>query len=228
MACFRRTVVYIERERQAGSGVKALSEQDRTANSRGYRMSKRLDDVAETRQRIVEATAELHGTVGPARTTIAGIAERAGVTRLTVYRHFPDEVALFTACGGHWYAQQPSVPDPLAWQAISDPEERLRAGLTDLYGFFRAGAPMLTKIYGDWDAIPPLHQQGMLARNAGIRDALASAFPRRSKRLTALVGHATAFGTWRSLCVDQGLSDREAVEAMTALVLCSRKPGTAR
>ena len=196
-----------------------MSEQNRTANSRAYRMTKRLEDVAETRQRIVAATMELHGSVGPARTTIAGIAERAGVTRLTVYRHFGDEEALFAACSAHWFSMQPVSPDPLAWQAISDPEQRLRTGLAQLYTFFRNGASMLTLIYGDWVAIPEVHRAGMLARNAGIRDALATAFPRRSKRLTALVGHATAFGTWRSLCVDQGLSDRDAVEAMTALVL---------
>jgi AcrR family transcriptional regulator len=194
-------------------------------------MTKRLDDVAETRQRIVEATVELHGTVGPARTTIAGIAERAGVTRLTVYRHFPDVDALFAACSAHWYAQQPSRPDPVAWQAISDPTERLRVGLADLYRFFRNGAPTLTLIYADWDALPPAHQQGMLARNAAMRDALVDAFPRASKRLRAVVGHATAFATWRSLCHDNGLPDKQAVDVMTTLVLAvsaSRTTGEAR
>jgi AcrR family transcriptional regulator len=189
-------------------------------------MTKRLDDVAETRQRIVEATVELHGTVGPARTTIAGIAERAGVTRLTVYRHFPDLDALFAACSAHWYAQQPSTPDPVAWQAILDPTQRLRAGLADLYRFFRNGAPTLTLIYADWDTLPPARQHRTLARNAALRDALVDAFPRPSKRLRAVVGHATAFATWRSLCHDNGLSDKEAVDVMTALVLAVSAPRT--
>ncbi len=183
-------------------------------------MTKRLEDVAETRQRIVEATTELHGTVGPARTTIAGIADRAGVTRLTVYRHFPDDEVLFAACSAHWFSQQPSVPDPVAWQAISDPTERFGRGLADLYRFFRNGSTTLTLVYGDWDVIPPAHQEVMLRRNVSIRDTLVEPFPRRTKRLVALVGHATAFGTWRSLCVDQDLSNRVAVEAMTALVCC--------
>ena len=191
-------------------------------------MTKRLDDVAETRQRIVEATVELHGTVGPARTTIAGIAEQAGVTRLTVYRHFPDLDALFAACSSHWYAQQPSRPDPVAWQAISDPTERLRAGLSDLYRFFRNGAPTLILIYADWDALPPRLQQENLARNAALRDALVDAFPRASKRLRAVVGHATAFATWRSLCHDNGLSDKAAVDVMTALILAVSTPRTTR
>src|SRR5215208_5174558 len=78
-----------------------------------------------TRQRIVEATIELHETVGTARTTISAIAEKAGVQRLTVYRHFPDERALFTACRGHWSATNPP-PDPATWTQSADPEERLR------------------------------------------------------------------------------------------------------
>lgn len=184
-------------------------------------MTKRLDDVAQTRQRIVEAAMELHGTVGPARTTIAGIAERAGVTRLTVYRHFPDVDALFAACSVHWYAQQPSTPDPAAWQSLSDPTERLTAGLADLYRFFRNGAPTLTRVYSDWDALPHSHQQRTLTRNAALRDVLVDGFPRADKRLRAAVGHATAFGTWQSLCHDNGLSDAEAVELMTAFVLAA-------
>jgi AcrR family transcriptional regulator len=190
-------------------------------------MTARLDDIAETRQRIVEATVELHGTIGPARTTIAGIAERAGVTRLTVYRHFPDLDALFAACSAHWYAQQPSKPDPAAWQAISDPAARLRAALADLYRFYRNGAPTLTLIYADWVALPRAHQQGMIARNAALRDVLVDAFPRASERLRAVIGHATAFTTWRSLCHDNGLSDEEAVAVMTALVLAVSAPQTA-
>ena len=77
-------------------------------------MRRRAEQVDRTRQRIVEATVELHGSVGPAATTIAAIAEAAGVTRLTVYRHFPDEDALFAARSAHWLARQ-QLPDPAAW-----------------------------------------------------------------------------------------------------------------
>src|SRR5579859_1136935 len=100
-------------------------------------MRRRAEHVDQTRQRIVEATVELHGTVGLAATTIAAIADRAGVTRLTVYRHFPDEAALIGACSAHWISQQ-QPPDPGTWSRIGDPAERLRAGLADLYRFYRA------------------------------------------------------------------------------------------
>lgn len=200
--------------------VKRLSNQGRSSQSRQYQMRKRAEAVIETRQRIVDAATELHGTVGPAGTTIAGIAERAGVTRPTVYRHFSDDEALFAACSANWFSLQPSVPDPGAWLLIPHPAERMRVGLTDLYRFFRNGHRTLTLIYRDFESsIPEAHQAVMRARNAQQRDALVAAFPRPTKRLVALVGHATSFSTWRSLCFENTLSDRAAVEAMTALVL---------
>src|SRR5262245_24150518 len=121
-------------------------------------MRRRAEHVDETRQRIVEATVELHGSVGPAATTIAAIADLAGVTRLTVYRHFPDEAALFGACSAHWISRQ-QLPDPGAWSQIGDPAARLRAGLADLYRFYRASAGMLTHIYRDFAALPVASQQ---------------------------------------------------------------------
>src|SRR5579864_2326852 len=153
----------------------ALSEQQRSPNSRPYRMRRRAEQVDQTRQRIVEATVELHGSVGPAATTIAGIADRAGVTRLTVYRHFPDDAALFGACSAHWISRQ-QLPDPGAWSQIGDPAARLRAGLADLYRFFRAGADMLTCIYRDFAALPEGHQQALRDQDTFFRDVLAAPF----------------------------------------------------
>lgn len=184
-------------------------------------MGRRAEQVDDTRKRIVEAAVELHGTVGPASSSVSAIAERAGVTRLTVYRHFPDEQALFAACSSHWLAAR-VTPDPESWAAVDDPADRLRTGLADLYRYYREGEPMLTNIYRDKAAIPPAHRAGIEQRDAAFADLLAQALPgppARRRLLRALVGHATAFATWRSLCVDQALSDDQAVRAMTALVL---------
>ena len=106
---------------------------------------------------------------------IAGIADRAGVTRLTVYRHFPDEDALFGACSAHWLSRQ-QLPDPGAWSQIGDPAARLRAGLADLYRFYRAGAGMLTHIYRDFAALPEAHQQRRLDGDSYVRDVLTAPF----------------------------------------------------
>jgi AcrR family transcriptional regulator len=184
-------------------------------------MRRRAEQVDQTRQRIVEATVELHGSVGPAATTIAAIADRAGVTRLTVYRHFPDETALFGACSAHWASRQ-QLPDPGAWSQIDDPAARLQAGLADLYRFYRAGAGMLTHIHRDLAALPEAHQQALRDGDTLARDVLTAPFDRASdeqRRLRAAVGHAISFWTWRSLCLDQDLTDTEAVALMTGMVL---------
>ena len=184
-------------------------------------MSRRAEQVDHTRQRIVEAAVELHGTVGPAAASIAAIAERAGVTRLTVYRHFPDDAALFGACSAHWISGK-TLPDPDLWAAVDEPGKRLIIGLEDLYRYYRDGEPMLTNIYRDRASLPAAHRAGLDARDEHFRDVLLAPFdrPARQRRLLrALVGHAVSFWTWRSLCIDHGLPNASAAQAMAALVL---------
>jgi AcrR family transcriptional regulator len=189
----------------------------RSTKARRYQMNKRAEQVETTRQRIVDAAVALHGSVGPARTTIAGVAEHAGVTRLTVYRHFADDEALFSACSSHWLSQQ-RLPDPAAWSELADPLKRLHAGLTDLYRFYRDGEPMLRRIYADWAALPERHRTDLAKRDTFFCDRLLEPFPAPgSGRLRAVVAHSVSFWTWRSLCHDNGLSNRDAVQAMTGL-----------
>jgi AcrR family transcriptional regulator len=186
-------------------------------------MDKRAQDVAATRQDIVEAAVRLHGSVGPAATSVSAVAQEAGVTRLTVYRHFPDAEALFAACSAHWGSGQ-TYPDVPAWLEVGDPAERLRVALTDLYRFYAEGEPMLTRVRRDHEALPPTIQQRNAAVEVAQREALLAAFTTvrgaaRRRRLTAVLRHAISFWTWRSLCLDGGLTQREAVDAMTSLVL---------
>ena len=177
--------------------------------------------VEETRRRIVEATAELHEEVGPAATTITAIADRAGVQRLTVYRHFPDDAALIGACSAHWRDDHP-LPEASSWTGIPDPEPRLRRALGAIYAYFRSGAPMLERVLRDEEEVPELAEvmapwweymrevAGGLAAGWGVEGD-------RQRRVRAAVGHALRFGTWRSL-TDEGLTDDEAVELMVRLV----------
>ncbi len=81
-------------------------------------MKRRAELEELTRRRITESAVELHGTLGPSRTSISAVAEHAGVRRSTLYRHFPDEPALFEACTAHWRAANP-VPDLARWAAIA-------------------------------------------------------------------------------------------------------------
>jgi len=191
-------------------------------------MSKRTEKISGTHQRIVDAAVTLHGSIGPARTTIAGIAEKAGVTRLTVYRHFPDDEALFSACSSHWLSQQ-QLPDPKEWSRHTDPLERLTVGLSDLYRFYRDGEAMLTRIYADWDALPKTRRTDLESRNAHFRNILLEPFPEpnRNPRFYATLSHGISFWTWRSLCHDNGLSNEDAVEVMSTLITTAvRAPET--
>ncbi len=87
--------------------------------ARTYTLKRRAERQAQTRRRIVEATVDLHSTLGPARTTISDVAERAGVQRHTVYAHFPTERDLFYACSGLALERDPLPDDkPGAGSAI--------------------------------------------------------------------------------------------------------------
>jgi AcrR family transcriptional regulator len=190
---------------------------------RTYELRERAKKQEETRQRIVEATVALHEEVGPARTTVAEIARRAGVQRLTVYTHFPDEHALFGACSGHFVARNPP-PDPRSWAAIDDPRERLRTALRDTHAWFRQARPMLTNIERDISLLPALRDvvtSGRAPRDAAVREILAAGWNARGarrKRLLAAIGLATSFGAWERLTADEGLSDDDAVEVLARAV----------
>src|SRR3954454_12713677 len=124
-------------------GCTAMS--DKMPTKRKYELKQRAAEMAETRLRITEATVELHGTIGPARTTVSAIAERAGVQRHTVYRHFPTDADLFGACSAHYVAANP-LPDKEPWRAIADPRQRLARALDDLYAYYERTEPTFTKI----------------------------------------------------------------------------------
>ena len=193
-----------------------------TVESRPYKKKRRAELEAETRRHITEAAVELHGTLGPARTSISAIAERAGVRRSTVYRHFPDEEALLAACSSHWAGANP-MPEIAGWAAIEDPDERTRVALGELYAFYRRTEEMLENLYRDERTMPIVKQHfaGFHDYLSAARDTLLRGQPARGRRrdqLRAAIGHALAFTTWRSLTCDQGLGDEQASELMRELV----------
>jgi AcrR family transcriptional regulator len=189
--------------------------------ARSYRLGKRAERQADTRRRIVEAALELHTTVGPLGTTISAIAERAGVERLTVYRHFPDDRTLYAACTAHYMTLHPP-PDPRSWAAIRDPRSRLHRGLSEQYAWFadneRRQAAVLRDVEalrarGDLPERPPFEAPAVDVLSAGW-----SARGRARGRCRSAIGHALSFYTWRSLEREQKLSRSDAVDLMVALV----------
>lgn len=193
-----------------------------TKQPRTYRMRKRAEDIEGTRQRIVDAAVELHRTVGPAHTTFSALAERAGVQRSTLYRHFPDEEALFGACTSHWLASHP-WPAVAPWEAIVDSRERLLRGLRDLYGYFDANSAMLANSYRDFEVMPPFVRELMRAQVAAMHTALLAPWPSRPSEggtheaLAAALRLALDFRAWEALS-DAGLRPDEAASTMTRMV----------
>jgi AcrR family transcriptional regulator len=204
-----------------------MSEQTRHSKSRAYTMRARQENVEQTRLRITEATMRLHEEVGPAATTVSAIADLAGVTRLTVYRHFPDDDQLIAACSAHWRALHPR-PEVTAWEDIADPVERVRVALAQTYRWARGAAPMLSMIYRDLDHLPAF-VAGALADDERTRvHVLAKDFHvrgRAAQRLETVLAHALDVRTWRSLCRDDGLRDGEAVDLMTGMVVAAGSGG---
>ena len=192
----------------------------RETRERPYRKRRRAELEDETRLRITEAAVALHGSVGPARTTVSAIAERAGVQRATVYRHFPDERSMFAACSAHWIAANP-LPDLGAWARIADPGERLRTALTELYAYFEATEYMLERTTRDAPVVPAMAEpvsRRIAYFDQGVEVLMSGRTERgaRRRRSRAAIGHALAFETWRSLVRRQGLSSAEAVELVRA------------
>ena len=189
---------------------------------RKYQLRKRAAAMDDTRRRITEAAVELHGSVGPARTTVSAVAERAGVQRHTVYRHFPTEDDLFAACSSHFVEQHP-FPDIGASRGEADPGARLEAALGELYDHYADTAYMWRNIFRDAELVPsipkamaPFERQldevvRLLASGWGARGA-------RRALLNAAVRHAVDFRTWESLVERGGISSAQGARLMRALV----------
>jgi AcrR family transcriptional regulator len=188
---------------------------------RKYELKKRAEQMGETRRRITEAAIDLHGTVGPSRTTLSAVAKRAGVERRTLYRHFPTEADLFDACSAHYFTTNP-WPDLETWRAIRDPSSRLERALDDLYAYYERTEPMFNNVLRDAEivdfargAIAPLNEY--LDEAADVLTTGRGARGRRRELLRAALRHAVAFSTWHSL-TRNGIGRPDAVRLSTALV----------
>ena len=191
--------------------------------SRPYTLKRRAERQAETRHRIVEAAVDLHGSIGPAATTLSMIAARAGVQRHTLYAHFPDERSLFLACSGLVMERDP-LPDATPWRRIADPGERLRAGLRALYGWYRRNAALAACVLRDAEhhaltrEVVDLRMEPSMASYHEVLGAGLNA------RQAALLRVALSFFTWRTLTGEGGLTPDAAVDAM-ACAVAGRRPG---
>lgn len=198
-----------------------------------YQLKKRAEREQETRLRIVRATVELHETVGPALTTRSAIAERAGVSRPTVYSHFPDELSLGKACSSLDLSENP-LPDPGMWEQIADPERRLRVALSELYDYFRRREGLLANILRDQE-MPHLKDdpdvreimRPIVEHWERMQRALAMGWEIHKSHtpplLQGAIRLALDFQNWRTMVRKQGMTDEQAVELMARMVRCVRQ-----
>jgi AcrR family transcriptional regulator len=185
-------------------------------------MNVRAELQKATRERITKSAVELHGTLGPSRTSMSAVAAHAGVQRSTLYRHFADEAALFEACSADWAARHP-VPDIENWVAVREPRERLQRALTELYAYYEGAEAMLENILRDVDSMESVRRQfePFVDYMETARTSLLAGRRERGRArssVRAALGHALAFTTWRSLVREQGCTAGEAVELMCKLV----------
>jgi AcrR family transcriptional regulator len=190
--------------------------------ARKYQLNRRAERHEETHRRIIEATAELHSTMGPAHTSVLAIARRAGVERPTVYRHFPTTEALFAACTAHHWANNP-LPDPEIWLGIPNATERLQQALRDHYAYYARHEAMLWNVQRDLYDNPELRRFGgyRISHRQRAIEILAGAWSVKGEShrlLRAAIAHAVDFFAWRSLH-QLGLLDEEVITLMINMAL---------
>ena len=183
--------------------------------NRKYTKTRRAEQQDETRERIVEAAVKLHEALGPANTSIKAIAEEAGVQRLTVYRHFPDDVSLFQACTSHYLGLHPP-PDMAAWAEVVDAGERSHAALLAFYQYYRQTEKMWRVAYRDVDQVAAM--RAPMGRFEAYLDQVADDLVQAwhttqaaRKPLKLTLRHALRFATWQSL-KNARLKDRQIAE----------------
>ena len=185
--------------------------------ARTYTLKRRAEAQAETRRRIVEAAVDLHGTVGPANTTISMIAEKAGVQRHTFYSHFPDERSVLMACSAHSLEQAP-MPDAAPWRAIADPVKRLQVGLRAVYDWFERNETLVACVLRDAETHELVREIVALRYAPGIggwHEALSIGLNAKQRPMLTV---ALSYHTWRTLTREARLKQPDAVKAMVKAI----------
>ena len=200
------------------------------SRKRPYTLRARARRQEEVHRRITLAAVHLHGTVGPARTTVSDIAKHAGVRRATVYNHFPTDVDLVDACSSHWFSENPP-PDPALWAEIPAPDRRAEAALGAMYDYYDRGRLMLENVLRDAALIPAIEE--ILRRKwepmlngivEGLADGWISSEVEGSSgdvELRASLRVALDFFTWQKLAAS-GLSNEKSARLATAWIGAGR------
>jgi AcrR family transcriptional regulator len=189
--------------------------------ARTYTLKRRAEQQGATRRRIVEAAVALHGSVGPARTTVSMVAERAGVQRHTFYAHFPDERSLLMACSGLAFERDPP-PDAAPWRSLTDRGQRLRVGLAAIYAWYERNSELTACVLRDMDIHPLTREIGELRFGPYFNaygEVLGAGLTVQQRAMLPL---ALSFSTWRTLVRDGSMKGKAAARVMAHAIACAR------
>jgi AcrR family transcriptional regulator len=189
---------------------------------RTYQSRRRAESAAQTRNAIVEAAVKLHGL---GITTLAAVAEEAGVSLPTVNKYFPTREDLFGACTHH-IGQLLDVRMPDAFEAIEPPGKRLRAMVTHLFGLheFTFGQSWTGYTLEAESEIFKTTMRGYEAMGDALADAITAMRRDASGPDDATTGFVRGLLgplTYRALRLQGQLSHEQAVEQVT-LALAAR------
>lgn len=183
--------------------------------TRRYELKARADGQRETREAIARAASELHEERGVVGTTVTEIARRAGVSRLTVYNHFPDLEHLLPACAAHYASLHPA-PDFARALTAENPRARVCTALSLLYGWYRETSSLFTKVLSERILLPELDRflvDDFDRLPTELTGLLASTLQEPDEGCRVLLRLATDFWTWHRLD-QEGLGDEAAAELM--------------
>ena len=167
---------------------------------RAYNNETRQQQQAQLKTRIAAAAAELHARKGALATSYAEIAEHAGVSVPTVYKHYPDLDLLVRGCSGHVSEQAPPLPvkEILDCPDLPAAAERLVGAIDRLHAYYEPW-----QVWREQGRIPALAERAQEARER-ITDLCAAVLaahgvPGDRREIAALWESLLQFDLWHRL-----------------------------
>lgn len=192
---------------------------------RPYNSATRLAQQSALKERIAQAAAELHKGQGVLGTSHAQVAQEAGVSVPTVYKHFPTLEALVKACSAHVASQAPGFPAEQILQApnLTDAARALVRAMDAQHAYFAPWA-----IWHEERHVATLG--AMAARQRGELMLLCEAVlsrhrgPGDHRSMAAWWQALLSFNLRESLVVGHGLSRTSYRRSLVSLLLAACGP----
>jgi AcrR family transcriptional regulator len=190
-----------------------------------YRPRGRTKRSEETRARIMGATRDLLDKGEFHETSVEDVAERAGVSRATVYQHFPSRLDLVDAICDT-FAENPSLLALRDTVVLPDAEEALSETIANTVRFWASEDAVLQQLYGATAIDPAARdlvdrqlsdrrgEMQRLARNLDEARRLRRGIDRKDALAQLML--LTGYGTYRELRLELS-SDAKVIDALQAM-----------